>query len=287
MTRIRKALLIICVIVILVFVGSFAIGIMGRSFGDRIGVVEIEGVIAQSGDAMEDIVKFKEDPTIKGVVVRINSPGGSVGPTQEIYTELKKLRDKKTVYISMGSVCASGGYYIASAGHKVYANPSTITGSIGVIMEQTVIEDLLKKIGVQANTLKAGEYKDVGSPFRKMKPEEREYLNEIITGIHQQFISDVATGRGMALEETRKFSDGRIFTGLQAKELGLVDGIGNFYDSLEDLKKALNIKGKPVLVYGKKPFSLVKWLISSMANDLISQSQDSPFRFLYKGGPRL
>ncbi len=287
MSRTRKALLIILVIVIVVFVGSFTIGIMGRSFGDRIGVVEIEGAITQSGDVMEDIVKFKEDATIRGVIIRINSPGGAVGPTQEIYTEVRKLRDKKQVYVSMGSVCASGGYYIASAGHKIYANPSTITGSIGVIMEQTVIEDLMKKIGVQSNTLKAGDYKDVGSPFRKMKPEEREYLNQIITGIHQQFISDVAAGRGITIENTRKYSDGKIFTGLQAKQLGLVDGIGNFYDSLDDLKKTLNIKGKPVLVYGKKPFSFLKWLVSTMANELISQSADSPFKFLFKGGPGL
>ncbi|MBA4417659.1 MAG: signal peptide peptidase SppA [Syntrophus sp. (in: bacteria)] len=282
MSRIKKALLIICVIIILVFVGSFAVGIMGRSFGERIGVVEIEGVITQSGDSMEDIVKFKEDTSIKGVIIRVNSPGGSVGPTQEIYTEVKKLREKKKVYISMGSVCASGGYYIASAGHKIYANPSTITGSIGVIMEQTVIEDLLKKLGVQSNTLKAGEYKDVGSPFRKMKPEEKEYLNQILANIHQQFIADVAVGRGMTLENTKRLSDGRIYTGLQAKQLGLVDGIGNFYDSLDDMKKTLNIKGKPVLVYGKRPFSFIKWLVSSMSEDLISQSLASPFRFLFQ-----
>jgi protease IV len=287
MSRTKTAILIICVIIILVFVGSLAIGLMGRSFGDRIGVIEIEGTIIQSGDAMEDIVKFKEDPTIKGVVIRINTPGGGVGPTQEIYREVRKLRDKKYVYVSMGSVCASGGYYIASAGHKIFANPSTITGSIGVIMEQTVIEELLKKIGVQSNTIKAGDYKDVGSPLRKMTPEEREYLNRIVSGIHQQFISDVAAGRGMSLGDTRKIADGKIFTGLRAKEIGMVDDIGNFYDSIDDLKKTLKIKGKPVLVYGKRPFSLMKWLVSSMAHDLISQSQDSPFKFLFKGGQGL
>jgi len=284
MSRGKKTILILVVIVLLVFVGAFAIGVAGRGLGDRIGVVEIEGMITQSGDTMADIVKFREDDSIRGVILRINSPGGSVGPTQEIYREVRKLRDKKKVFVSMGGICASGGYYIASAGERIYANPSTITGSIGVIMEQTVVEELLKKIGVQPNILKAGEYKDVGSPFRKMTDEERAYLNRILTGIHDQFIADVASGRGMAIESAKKLSDGRIYTGNQAKEVKLVDTIGTFYDCRDDLKKALHIKGKPVLVYGKKPFSFVKWLFSSLANEIISQTSSSPFKFLYSGG---
>ena len=283
MSRAKKTILVLVIIVLLVFVGAFAIGIAGRGFGDRIGVVEIEGMITQSGDTMADIVRFREDDSIRGVILRINSPGGSVGPTQEIYSEVRKLRDKKKVFVSMGGICASGGYYIASAGDRLYANPSTITGSIGVIMEQAVIEDLLKKIGVQPNILKAGEYKDVGSPFRKMTDGERAYLNRILTGIHDQFIADVAAGRGMAVESAKKLSDGRIYTGTQAKEVKLVDNIGTFYDCRDDLKKTLNIKGKPVLVYGKKPFSFAKWLFSSLANEIISQTGPSPFKFLFKG----
>lgn len=287
MSRIKKTILILVIIVLLVFIGAFSIGVVGRGFGDRIGVVEIEGVITQSGDTMADIVRFREDDSIRGVIIRINSPGGSVGPTQEIYREVRKLRDKKKVFVSMGGICASGGYYIASAGEKIYASPSTITGSIGVIMEQTVVEDLLKKIGIQPNVLKAGEYKDVGSPFRKMTDEERAYLNRILTGIHDQFIADVAAGRGMAIESAKKLSDGRIYTGTQAKEVKLVDTIGTFYDCRDDLKKTLNIKGKPVLVYGKKPFSFVKWLFSSLANEIISQTASSPFKFLFTGGAGL
>jgi protease IV len=282
MTRTGKTFLILFVVVVVVFAGALIIGIAARGAGDRIGVVEIEGVITQPTDAMEDIVRFKEDDSIKGVILRINSPGGSAGPSQEIFQEVRKLRQKKKVFVSMGSVCASGGYYIASAGDLIYANPSTITGSIGVIMEQAVVEDLLKKIGVQTNTLKAGEFKDVGSPFRKMRPEEREYLDRIIKDIHEQFIADVAQGRGMTPETARKLSDGRIFTGLQAKEVKLADRIGTFYDCLDDLKKTLNIKGKPSLVRGKRPFSIVKWLVSSMAQELISQISASPFAFLLR-----
>lgn len=284
-SRIKTAFVVILILILLGFVAAFIIGLAGRSFGDRIGVVNIEGMIADSRDAMEDIVRFKEDGSIKGVIVRVNSPGGSVAPTQEVFRELKKLGAKKKVYVSMGSVCASGGYYIATAGEKIYANPSTITGSIGVIMEQMVVEELLRKIGLQANTIKSGELKDVGSPFRKMKDEERAYFQAIMDSIHQQFIKDAAEGRKMPVEKMRALADGRIFTGTQAKQAGLVDTIGTFYDTVDDLKRVLNIEGKPVLVYGKKPFSLIKWLMSSMAQEigqaLSSARHNSPFEYRY------
>jgi protease-4 len=282
MSKIKKTLLVLLVIVVLVFAGAFFIGIMSTGLGSKIGVIEIDGVISQSMDTMEDIVRFKEDDAIKGVIVRINSPGGSVGPTQEVYREVRLLREKKKVFVSMGSVCASGGYYIASAGDRIYANPSTITGSIGVIMEQAVIEDLLKKLGIQTNTLKAGEFKDIGSPLRPMKPEERAYLENMLSTIHEQFIKDVASGRGMAVEAVKKVSDGKIYTGTQALQIKLVDNIGNFYDCREDLKKTLGIKDKPVLIYGKKHSSFIKWLVSSMTHELLFQTAASPFQFLLR-----
>jgi len=279
MTRIKKAFLVIFILVLIIFVAAFITGIVGEGFGDKIGVVEIEGVIADGKDAMEDIVRFKEDDGIKGVIVRINSPGGSVGPSQEIYQELKKLAAKKKVFISAGGVCASGGYYIASAGEKIYANPSTITGSIGVIMEQVVAEELLKKVGIQPNTIKSGKFKDVGSPFRKMQDDERAYFQKILDSIHEQFMKDVAEGRKMPIEQVKKLSDGRIYTGTQAKELGLVDGIGTFYDTLDNMKKDLGIKDKPVLVYGKRPFSLLKWLISSATETIIKHYNSAPMYY--------
>jgi protease-4 len=279
MTRIKKAFLVIFILVLIIFVAAFITGIVGEGFGDKIGVVEIEGVIADGKDAMEDIVRFKEDNGIKGVIVRINSPGGSVGPSQEIYQELKKLAAKKKVFISAGGVCASGGYYIASAGEKIYANPSTITGSIGVIMEQVVAEELLKKVGIQPNTIKSGKFKDVGSPFRKMQDDEKAYFQQILDSIHEQFMKDVAEGRKMPIEQVKKLSDGRVYTGTQAKELGLVDGIGTFYDTLDNMKKDLGIKDKPVLVYGKRPFSLLKWLISSATETIIKQYNAAPMYY--------
>jgi protease-4 len=268
-TRMRKALVVIVGIILIVFLLSIIRAFVGKP-GERLGVVEIEGVIAESRQTMEDM--------------RINSPGGSVGPTQEIFREVIKLKEKKKVFVSMGSLCASGGYYLAAAGEKVYANPSTITGSIGVIMQSVIVEDLLKKIGVKSNTIKAGDLKDAGTPFREMTPEERAYLNEVVKSIHEQFIKDIAAGRNMDLEKARKLADGRIYTGLQAKELGLIDNIGNFYDTVDDLKKALNIKGRPELIYTEKPFSLSKWLFSSMASipkESLESFFSSPFKFLY------
>lgn len=276
---------IFLIIIAVVFVFGIFVPIVvsfSRDSGGKIGVVEIEGTIADTKDAMEDVVKFKEDESISGVILRINSPGGAVGPTQEIFSEIKKLKKVKKVYVSMGSVCASGGYYIASTGDKVFANPSTITGSIGVIMQQTVVEDLMKKIGVEANTIKTGALKDTGTPFRKMRDDERKYLQGVIDSIYEQFVNDVAEGRKIPIEKVKQLADGRIYTGLQAKEAGLVDSIGTFYDVVDDMKKVLNIKGKPSLVYGKRPFSLLKWLISSALQDLIFKNVAQPVSFLYK-----
>jgi protease IV len=282
-TRLKRVFIVIIGIILLVFLLSIIRGLMGKG-GERLAIVEIEGVISESRQVMEDVIRFKEDPTIKGVILRINSPGGSVGPTQEIYREVMKLKQKKKVFVSMGSVCASGGYYIASAGEKVYANPSTITGSIGVIMQSVIVDELLKKLGVKSNTIKAGDLKDAGSPFREMTPGEKAYLNAVVENIHEQFIRDVAAARKMEFDKVKRLADGRIYTGLQAKEIGLVDNIGNFYDAVDDIKKLLNIKGKPNLIYTEKPFSFSKWFFSSMS-DFSKESLEtffpSPFKFLY------
>lgn len=279
-SRKKKALVIILSLIVLIFCVSLVVGLAGRPSGDRIGVVEIEGVISGSKDATDDIIRFKEDPTIKGVILRINSPGGGVGPTQEIYREVVKLKEKKKVYVSMGTSCASGGYYIASAAEKLYANPSTITGSIGVIMELMIVEDVLKKIGIQSNTIKAGEFKDTGSPFREMTPAEKEYMDGIVRNIYEQFMKDIAAGRKMDLENVRKLAEGRIYTGSQAKDLGLVDAIGDFYDTVDALKAVLNIKGKPNLVYTEKPFSFSKWVFGSLSRELMNGVYSSPFAFM-------
>lgn len=278
----KKVFLIITLIVVIIFIALYLVASLTTAGSGKIGVVEIEGTITDMKDAMEDVVKFKEDDSIKGVILRINSPGGAVGPTQEIYSEIKKLKRSKKVYVSMGSVCASGGYYLAVTGDKVYASPSTITGSIGVIMQQTVVEDLMKKIGVEANTIKSGALKDTGTPFRKMRDDERKYLQGVIDSIYEQFVNDVAEGRKKPVDEIKQLADGRIYTGLQAKETGLIDNIGTFYDVVDDMKKELGIHGKPSLVYGKRPFSFLRWLISSAVQDVVFKNTSQPVQFLYR-----
>ncbi|HVN96024.1 MAG TPA: signal peptide peptidase SppA [Syntrophorhabdaceae bacterium] len=280
-----KKILLIIVIILFVFgvVVPLTFSLVKGTGKGKIGVIEVEGTITDLSDAMEDVIRFKEDDSIRGVILRINSPGGAVGPTQEMYAELKKLKSKnKIVYVSMGSVCASGGYYLAAMGDRIYANPSTITGSIGVIMQQAVVEDLMKKIGVQENTIKSGLLKDTGSPFRKMTDEERKYLQDIINSIYEQFIKDVSEGRRLPVEKVRELADGRIYTGLQAREVKLIDSIGTFYDVVDDMKKTLGIKGKPTLIHGKRPFSILKWLISSAMQDILSRTFSQPVSFLYK-----
>ena len=222
------------------------------SFGDKIAVVEVDGIITESESISKQIKEFGERDDIKVIVVRINSPGGGVGPSQEIYREIKKVNAKKKVIASMGAVAASGGYYIAAAANKIVANPGTITGSIGVIMEFANAEELLNKIGFKGYVIKSGEYKDIGSPLRGMKENEKRLLQNVIDDVHRQFVDVVAENRKLKVDVVRKIADGRIFSGQQAKEIGLVDKIGNFQDAIDIAASISNIKGKPVVLYPEK-----------------------------------
>lgn len=232
----------------------FFIVLLGNdlSFGDKIAVVEVDGIITESESISKQIKEFGERDDIKVIVVRINSPGGGVGPSQEIYREIKKVNAKKKVVASMGAVAASGGYYIAAAANKIVANPGTITGSIGVIMEFANAEELLSKIGFKGYVIKSGEYKDIGSPLRGMKENEKRLLQNVIDDVHRQFVDVVAENRKLKVDVVKKIADGRIFSGQQAKEIGLVDKIGNFQDAIDIAASIANIKGKPVVLYPEK-----------------------------------
>lgn len=224
----------------------------GFSFNEKIGVILIDGTISSSQTVTSQLVKFKKDEDIKAIILRINSPGGAVGPTQEIYREVRKTLPVKKVIASMSTVAASGGYYVAAAANKIIAAPGTITGSIGVIMQFIQLEGLFDKIGVRFEVLKSGEFKDIGSPGRKMTERDRKMLNELIQDIQEQFVNGVAEGRNMPVEKVRKIADGRVFSGARAKELGLVDALGNFQDAVELAKEMAGIKGAVTLVYSKK-----------------------------------
>jgi protease-4 len=222
------------------------------SFGDKIGVIPIEGPITDSEPIVSQLVDFKKNKRIKAIILRINSPGGGVAPSQEIYREIRKTIKTKKVIASMGSLVASGGYYIASASNKIMANPGTLTGSIGVIMEFIQLQDLLEKIGVSLEVLKSGEFKDIASPHRKMSKREKELLKGLISEIENQFVEAVARGRNLSVEKVREIADGRILSGAKAKDLGLVDSLGNFRDAVDFTKEMTGIEGDVALVYPKK-----------------------------------
>jgi len=263
-------------VVLVIFVGAIiALTLLLRretpsfAMGDRVGVVEINGVIADSKEVIGVIKSFVDDGGVKAIVLRIDSPGGGVGASQEIYREVVKAKGVKPVVASFGGVAASGGYYVACGADKIMANPGTITGSIGVVMQFANLEELFKKIGYKGYVIKSGAYKDVGSPFREMTPEETELLQGVIDTVHQQFIRAVAEGRKLPLEKVAAIADGRIFSGEQARALGLVDELGNLEDTIDRAAQMAGIKGRPVVVYPRrrKP-SLFDYLTEGIAQRL-------------------
>ena len=249
------------------FVGLAAGGGEGgwSGFGDKVAVITISGIITEEGEEtmfgdvmpgarsyMRYIRDAADDDSIQAVLVRINSPGGGAAASQEVYGEIIKLKEKKPVVVSMGEVAASGGYYIASAADKIYANPATLTGSIGVIMETVQYQDMLAKIGVEMEALTTGPYKDTGSPIRPMRDDERKMLKGMLDNIYQQFVRDVAAGRKMKEADVRKIADGRVLTGEQALKAGLVDELGNYHDAIAAAGELGGIEGEPNLkVYGE------------------------------------
>jgi protease IV len=248
----------------------------GLSFSNKIGVIQIEGAIADSWQIVNQLVEFKRDKGIKAIILRINSPGGGVGASQEIYTEVLKTTKVKKVIVSLGSVAASGGYYIAVAGDRIVANPGTITGSIGVIMEFIQLGDLLKKVGVGLEVIKSGEFKDTGSPTREFTEREKELMKSLIHEIQEQFINAVADGRGMSVEEVREIADGRIITGATAKKMGLIDELGNFQDAVDLASSMTGIEGEVNLVFPKrKGISFWDLIFRNAANTLSKTMVDN------------
>jgi protease-4 len=266
------AALLIFFFILLFLIGHYSGGKTSRfAFGDKIAIVEVRGVITQSSGVIEELQQYLADDGVKAIILRVDSPGGGVGPSQEIYREIMRIKSssKKKVVTSMGSVAASGGYYIASASDLIVANPGTITGSIGVIMQFSNFEDLLKKIGVKGVVLKSGEHKDIGSPFREMTPEEKRIMQEVLDNVHQQFIQAVADGRKLDRSKVAQIADGRILTGEQAKNLGLVDQLGNLQDTIDITAKLAGIVGKPNILYPKRRISIWDLLIRDMASAVI------------------
>jgi protease-4 len=226
--------------------------------GECVGVVEVKGMITDSKETIKQLHNYRDNEKVKAIVLRIDSPGGVVGPTQEIYEEVGKLTAKKKVVVSMGSVAASGGFYIAMPVNMIYANPGTVTGSIGVLMQLSNIEGLLGKIGLKSYVLKSGKYKDAGSPVRALTKDDRAVLQGVVDNMKGQFVKAVAKGRKLPMDEVARVADGRIFSGEQALSLKLVDRLGNLQDAIAEAGKMGGIKGEPEVVYPpeKKKFWL-------------------------------
>jgi protease-4 len=263
-TRRRRVLWWTLLSLVLVTVALALLDNLELSRGDRIAVIRIEGLILDAKDTVAELKRFGESSSVKAIVLRIDSPGGGVVPSQEIHDAVQRVRSKqhKTVVASMGTVAASGGYYIATAADRIVANPGTLTGSIGVIMELVNLEGLLQKVGVESVVVKSGHYKDIGSPFRKMSPDERRLLQALMDDIHNQFIEAVAKGRSLEVAAVRTLADGRILTGRQARDARLVDELGDLEDAVRLAADLAGIEGEPQIIEPKKRFSIREFIES-------------------------
>jgi len=266
-SRTGAAILVIVLLVIGVMAISSFVSLMGdtedanSSWGDlffdrgnKIGVVTLKGTLITCDETLKQLKKFRKKSSVKAIVIRINSPGGTVAPAQEIYREIEKTKKKKPVVASMETIGTSAAYYVASPTDRIVCSQGTITGSIGVIMVMAEVHKLIDKIGVGVNIIKAGKYKDIGSGVRPLTDEERKILETFAAEIHEQFITDVAKGRTgkITLEQVKTIADGRFFTGEKAKDLGLVDTIGNFYDAVKIAADLGGVKTEPELLYPEK-----------------------------------
>jgi len=290
----RKHPILLGLVVFGVLLGLFLVSLYALSYlsnpeeslwgGEKIAIIEVRGVILDPQPIVEKLVKLRKNEKVKAIVLRIDSPGGGVGPAQEIFAEVKKTQKEKKILVSMGSVAASGGYYIACAADKILANPGSITGSIGVIVESLNVEELLRKLGLRSMVVKSGKHKDLGSPLRPMSEEEKKLLQGVLDSVHEQFIRAVAEGRKLPVEKVRELADGRIFSGEQARELGLVDELGTLEDTLAMAATLAGIRGEPEIIYPeKKRFSLFDLLLQESVSKIVESLRESapPLNFLY------
>ena len=271
----RRVYIILGTIIALFFLLLFLRSIGSNvSLGEKVAVVDITGIISGSDATIKLIHTYRDDPSIKAIVVRINSPGGSVAPVQEIYSELKKI--EKPIVASMGGSAASGGYYVACAADTIFANPGTLTGSIGVIMQFTQLKGLYDKVGLGHQVIKSGDFKDVGSPFREMTEQERAALQSTVDDVYNQFVDTIFEARGNHLtrDEIVALADGRIFSGKQALDSKLLDQLGNLPDAIKAAGALAGIEGTPKVVRKEKKTSLLEQLVGikqiSPLNEMLS-----------------
>ena len=236
--------------------------------GEQVGVVYIEGPIFSSEDIIDELKDFEDDDAIKGLILRIDSPGGAVAPSQEIFAVVSRIAEEKPVVASMGTMAASGGYYIAAPCTRIVANPGTVTGSIGVIIEIPNVEGLLDKIGLKSEVIKSGEFKDMGSSIKGMSDRDRKLFQSLIDDVYEQFVQDVSESRAIPVDKVKELADGRIYTGRQAHELGLVDELGGMERAIEVVAELAEIEGEPELVTFKKDKGLLDLIRGSVSENI-------------------
>ncbi len=287
--------LLIALALLLALAGGFvlALGVVavwraggGLPLGERVGVVEVRGFIGDSREASEALRELREDPEVKAVVLRVESPGGVIGPAQEIHDEVLRTVAHKPVVVSMGAVAASGGYYIAAPATRILANPGTATGSIGVILQFNELHVLFDKLGLRTRVVKSGAMKDAGSPFREMTAEDRAVFQGLIDDLFAQFVDAVTAGRKLEREQVLALADGRVYSGRQALEKGLVDQLGGFWDAVAVAGELGGIAGEPKLEYRRKrPRGVLRLLLGEDAESLapLAPAAGPPLRYALPG----
>ncbi len=265
------------------FISSVKRPAKGEIFGAKpgVGVIELKGVITTAEEVIDDLTSFRENANVKAIVLRIDSPGGAVGASQEIFEEVKRTNSVKPVVASMGSIAASGGYYAALGADQIIASAGTLTGSVGVILKFANLKELFDKIGYKSEVVKSGALKDIGSPDRALTQNERDMLQALIDNVHSQFVMAVAESRNLPEAQVRMMADGRIFSGEQAKEAGLIDQLGNFTDAIMLAAEMGGLdKEKPHLIYPeKKEFSIFEMLTGDSSQSLLNKVS-APFPIL-------
>ncbi len=254
--------------------------------GERIGVVEVRGFIADARPAVEALRAFRKDEDVKAVVVRVESPGGGIAPSQEIHDEVKRTAAVKPVIVSMGALAASGGYYLSVPATGIVALPGTATGSIGVILQFQEVHLLFNKLGLRTQVVKSGPLKDAGSPFREMTAEDRAVFQSLIDDLFQQFVDAVAGGRGMDRQAVLALADGRVYSGRQALDLGLVDRLGGFWDAVEWARQLAGLPEEPKLEYRRRDRrGVLRWLLGDDADALapLEEAAAPPLRYALPG----
>ncbi len=250
--------------IIALLIVMYIVSVVVYKLQSKIALIKINGVISDYISTIKLIDIAKNDDSIKAVVIKVDSPGGAVGASQEIYRAIEKLRDKKTVVVSMGNVAASGGYYVSVPANVIYADPGTVTGSIGVIIQHVDFSKVLNKIGVKVNNIKSGKNKDILYPNHPLTPEQKELLQRTVMDVYNQFLDAIVKYRPIEKKVLKKYADGRVFSGKQALELKLVDKLGNTQDAIDEAKKLAGLDQEhPMIVELKKEKPLLEQILGS------------------------